>query len=259
MCPTPDPRETYWQQRFSASARAAAAENEVNIYTAHGWQARQEAIARRFRRLFATGVLPAGARVADLGCGSGAYCRILAGLGCQTVGMDLCGDMLAYANGRGGGVAGWVCGNGAQAPFRNGVFDAVLSVGVLQHLTDEGPFLAECHRILRPGGVLVFMTLNRHTVLQAARRLLPFLRRAGIEPEAAEVSLRRYTAGELRRALARHLPGCEIRIDPVPVLPGPFRFLEAVLRGPGPLRLLARPFAVDLLVTARLPATAPSP
>ena len=39
-------------------------------------------------------------------------------------------------------------------PFRNGGVDRIFAVHVLEHLIDFLPFVDECHRVLRPGGVL---------------------------------------------------------------------------------------------------------
>jgi len=47
-------------------------------------------------------------------------------------------------------------------PYESGTFDAVLSVGVLEHVADIGASLAEVNRVLRPAGLFfVFMLPNR--------------------------------------------------------------------------------------------------
>jgi FkbM family methyltransferase len=43
-------------------------------------------------------------------------------------------------------------------PVQDGTFDAVLSTQVLEHVADPGLYLAECHRVLRPGGRLLLST-----------------------------------------------------------------------------------------------------
>src|SRR5262249_40995134 len=48
--------------------------------------------------------------------------------------------------------------DGAVIGFDAGSFDAVLSMETIEHVDDEGRFVAELHRVLAPGGVLVLST-----------------------------------------------------------------------------------------------------
>jgi 2-polyprenyl-6-hydroxyphenyl methylase/3-demethylubiquinone-9 3-methyltransferase len=40
-------------------------------------------------------------------------------------------------------------------------YDLVLSLEVVEHVIDPGRFLADCARLVRPGGLLILATLNR--------------------------------------------------------------------------------------------------
>jgi SAM-dependent methyltransferase len=48
-----------------------------------------------------------------------------------------------------------VIGPGERLPFRDGVFDAVISIAVLEHVRDPFACAAEIVRVLKPGGELV--------------------------------------------------------------------------------------------------------
>lgn len=54
-------------------------------------------------------------------------------------------------------------GNLVGLPVREGTIDVVANFQVIEHLWDQGAFLAECLRVLRPGGRLLVTTPNRHT------------------------------------------------------------------------------------------------
>jgi SAM-dependent methyltransferase len=45
-----------------------------------------------------------------------------------------------------------------SVPVRDGGFDAVLSTQVLEHVQDPSHYLAECFRVLRPGGTMLLST-----------------------------------------------------------------------------------------------------
>jgi len=47
-------------------------------------------------------------------------------------------------------------------PFATGKFDSVSALDVLEHVADEAGTLAELHRVLRPGGLLVLTVPGRH-------------------------------------------------------------------------------------------------
>jgi len=55
-------------------------------------------------------------------------------------------------------------------PFRDGVFDVVFSIYVLEHVGDPQPLLSEIARVLRPGGRCAILTPNiYHYVTMVAR------------------------------------------------------------------------------------------
>lgn len=58
-------------------------------------------------------------------------------------------------------------------PFADSRFDACVSNYVLEHIADPGSHLREIRRILRPGGVYLFRTPNRHHYVALVSRLSP--------------------------------------------------------------------------------------
>jgi SAM-dependent methyltransferase len=100
-------------------------------------------------------LLPADARVLDLGAGAGHSYERLAPR--ETVGVDIDPGALAGQR-RETHVADM-----RDLPFADGAFGAVLSVQSLEHVPDGAAVLREVRRVLAPGGVAVFVTPNRLT------------------------------------------------------------------------------------------------
>jgi SAM-dependent methyltransferase len=66
-----------------------------------------------------------------------------------------------------------VLAEGAHLPFANGFFSTIISNSVLEHIRDLSPVLAECQRVLREGGYLLFSAPSDHfTDWLIGRRLL---------------------------------------------------------------------------------------
>jgi 2-polyprenyl-6-hydroxyphenyl methylase/3-demethylubiquinone-9 3-methyltransferase len=93
-----------------------------------------------------------GALLVDLACGGGLMAPHVARLGYRHVGVDLGVPGLEVA--RGHGVLP-VRGSVTAVPLADGCADVVVAGEVLEHVEDDVTVLAECARLLRPGGTLV--------------------------------------------------------------------------------------------------------
>lgn len=62
--------------------------------------------------------------------------------------------------------------------FPDGTFDVVYSFGVLQHIPEAGKAVAEIYRVLKPGGELLVMLYNRHSINYVVE--IMFLRKIGL-------------------------------------------------------------------------------
>jgi SAM-dependent methyltransferase len=54
----------------------------------------------------------------------------------------------------------YVVGDGTNLPFADNTFDAVSSISVIEHVTDQKRFLIESVRVLKPGGILIIQGPN---------------------------------------------------------------------------------------------------
>lgn len=96
--------------------------------------------------------LPKGSFVADLGCGNGKYIKAFKGRH-TFVGLD--GSLgLLECNPRGHELVAALIGK-SGLPWRDGLFDAVISVAVLHHIASDNHIercLKDIHRVLVKGG-----------------------------------------------------------------------------------------------------------
>jgi len=96
-------------------------------------------------------IVPSGARILDVGCGSGKILAPLVRAGYHVIGVDVAREgLLMVRDGR----DCLVEGDARCLPFKDLVFDAVVCYDVLQHLYDRerGLAVAEILRVLVHGG-----------------------------------------------------------------------------------------------------------
>ncbi|MFI6938401.1 class I SAM-dependent methyltransferase [Streptomyces sp. NPDC050418] len=114
-----------------------------------GGAPRADAAAAAVRSLLPPGT----SRLLDVACGTGIVTERLGAPGRRVVGVDPAPGMAALASAR---VPGSVLlADGTRLPFASSTFDAVTAIWLLHLLPDAEPVIAECARVLRPGGVLV--------------------------------------------------------------------------------------------------------
>lgn len=98
--------------------------------------------------------------VLEIGLGYGTVSQKLAEAGARYKGLDIAAGPVSMVNHRlrQMGLSGEaIQGSVLKAPFENESFDTIVAIGCLHHTGDLRQAIAECHRMLRPGGHLIFM------------------------------------------------------------------------------------------------------
>lgn len=141
-----------------------------------GPRARRHMMMRRFAEVDRHLDLAAGRRVLDVGSAWGFNVMALNRLGFHAVGVDIVpdpfevGKRIADHN----RIPFDVAGADARAlPFGDACFDHVTLVETFEHIfaEDRPCAMAECFRVLRPGGRLVLSTPNHASTVERAKRI----------------------------------------------------------------------------------------
>jgi ubiquinone/menaquinone biosynthesis C-methylase UbiE len=117
---------------------------------------------RAVKRAISVAAIPAGARILDVGCGTGRWVRRYQNLGFHVMGIDATLAMLRLARAH-GTAAALIAGEAYCLPFPNSQFDAISDITVTQHIPTplQTQALSEMIRVVRPGGCLILMELIR--------------------------------------------------------------------------------------------------
>lgn len=105
-----------------------------------------------------------GVRVLDVGCGGGVLTEEFARLGCQVTGIDTAEESLevARAHARAEGLSiDYRPGSATELPFDGSSYEVVSCCDVLEHIPAWERVIAEVERVLNPGGLFLFDTINR--------------------------------------------------------------------------------------------------
>lgn len=148
-----------------STASSQDKQKEITFFDSHAAEDSYDVFApESSARLISTCVrlmgLKPGARVADLGCGSGVFSDLLQRAGYDCVGIDISPKLIALGKLNYPKVE-FIEGDVERLPFPAEDFDGVLLSGLVHHFPDPSKCAAEVFRVLRPGGRFVAFDPNR--------------------------------------------------------------------------------------------------
>ena len=112
-----------------------------------------------------------GKDVLDLGCAGGFMAEAIDDRGARVTGIDPASEAIAAARAHAdaqGRAIRYDVGVGEELPYADASFDAVVCVDVLEHVRSLPRVIAETARVLRPGGLFLFDTINRNPIARLA-------------------------------------------------------------------------------------------
>jgi ubiquinone biosynthesis O-methyltransferase len=237
-------RHPYWLP-FPRAAGSPPVRNDLSLYERHAdhwWDGSrkwlrtlQNLVPARLAYFDRLTAWP-GLAVLDLGCGGGFMSEALASRGAEVIGVDVSQGAIAIATRHAASrpfAIRYLVGSGEDLPLPNRCVDCVVCVDVLEHVRSLDQVLDEIRRVLRPGGLFLFDTINRTRLArfvivfcgERVLRLLPrgthdpakFITPAELDAKLAERGFAdRAFAGLGPRGINRHL---DITFGPLPGTP----------------------------------------
>lgn len=160
----------------------------------HWWYIGRRRIISSFVREICSRITDRKPKILDVGCGTGANLVMLGEHG-EAHGIDVSQDALSFCRER--GLENVRHGAAEELPYKDGTFDLVTALDVVEHLDDDLAGLKEFRRVLRDDGrILLFVPafmflwgvqddVSHHRRRYTLPGLLKVVREAGFEIERA--------------------------------------------------------------------------
>lgn len=105
-----------------------------------------------------------GLSVLDIGCGGGLVCEPMSRLGARATGVDADANAINTASAHAGEAGldiNYVCASTDDLIKQKKTYDVVLALEIIEHVTKPQGFVDDCAKLCKPGGIIIFSTLNR--------------------------------------------------------------------------------------------------
>ncbi len=140
-------------------------QKEIFFFDAHAASGEYDAFTPKSNaRLIAAAIrvlaLPRGARVADLGCGSGVFTNLLRRAGYATIGLDISPKLIQLGRQKHPGLE-LIQGDAENLAFPSESLDGVLLINLVHHFPNPRRLAAEVRRVLKRGGRFAAFDPNR--------------------------------------------------------------------------------------------------
>ena len=128
-------------------------------------------LAEKWEHLATKKMLPTRGKILEVGCGTGGFLKTVIDLGHEALGLEMNSEAIKSARERSLPVSNQSLGDIAEK--HGEAFDVVCHFQVLEHIAEPIPFLGDCLRCLKPGGLLMvgvpnqdgFLGISKHDLL----------------------------------------------------------------------------------------------
>jgi 2-polyprenyl-6-hydroxyphenyl methylase/3-demethylubiquinone-9 3-methyltransferase len=151
-------------------------QSQVEIFSAYGWREKKNLLNRltvercdyiesRLERVLGKGAF-GQQEILEVGCGGGLLCEELARRGLVVTGIDPSQAAIEEARlyvqkNYLGANASFEIGLAEALPYADGSFSVIICLDTLEHVQNLNMCIQEIARVLAPGGVFIFDTINR--------------------------------------------------------------------------------------------------
>ncbi|MDA7534194.1 methyltransferase domain-containing protein, partial [bacterium] len=102
--------------------------------------------------------LPQKGQFVDIACGTGYGCKIMDNDQREIIGVDVSEESVEFAKSHNAKHAKYLIGDAENIPIDDSSTDCVVSIGTIEHVENDGKFVEEIFRILKPDGVAIIYT-----------------------------------------------------------------------------------------------------
>ncbi len=99
--------------------------------------------------------------VLDVGCGGGLVCEPMARMGAKVTGADADPQAISVAKAHAADAGLKITYENKPAEKLGKTYDVVLALEIIEHVDNPAAFVESCAKLLKPGGMVIFSTLNR--------------------------------------------------------------------------------------------------
>lgn len=165
--------EIYWQERFSRAAIHFETDDAMGLWSEQGFQQNFVTFFTFFKNDYSA---KKKLKILDIGCGSGSYDRTLESMNNEVIGIDFSKHVIQKAVRKSKKEKiNYMISALPYLPFKEGSFDTVICIGVLQYIENESTVINEIARVLKMNkGDVIFITLNSLSIRIFFKKVLNF-------------------------------------------------------------------------------------